>query len=182
VLSSLIAALWLTATGPVGSTAATEVTVPALKAAFLYNFVKLTEWPTDAAPPGAALRLCIVGDDAVADALEETVRRHTVDDRAVVVPRIAADAAARRCHLLYMGGLEARRSKQLVDAVKDAPVLTVSDGDTFAQQGGVASFFFEGSKLRFAVNVEAAQRAGLHLSSRLLSLAKLVKDDRSVQD
>jgi uncharacterized protein DUF4154 len=180
VLLSLIAALWLTATEPAGSTAA-EVTVPALKAAFLYNFVKLTEWPADAAPPGAALRLCIVGDEAVADALEETVRRRTVDDRAVVVPRIATDAAARRCHLLYLGGLEARRSRQLVDAVKDAPVLTVSDGDTFAQQGGVASFFFEGSKLRFAVNVEAAQRAGLHLSSRLLSLAKLVKDDRNVQ-
>ena len=56
-------------------------------------------------------------------------------------------------------------------------VLTVSDLPSFTRLGGTAHLFVEGERMRFAVNVESAQRGRLRLSSRLLSLAMLVKDD-----
>ena len=84
-----------------------------------------------------------------------------------------------RSRLLYAAGLDAKRSAQLIDDLRNAPVLTVGDREEFALEGGVAGFFVDGARMRFAFNVDAVQRARLRISSRLLSLAKLVKDDRA---
>jgi hypothetical protein len=152
------------------------VAPPTLKAAFLYNFAKFAEWPADA--PSGPLTLCVLGDAAVADALEETVKGHRIDDRDLVVSRVKA-GRLQTCHLLYLAGLDAKRSAQAFDELKNAPVLTVGDHDQFAQRGGIAAFIVDGGKMRFAINVEAAQRARLRVSSRLLSLARVVKDEHA---
>ena len=161
---------------------AAEQQVPAhtLRAAFLYNFAKFAEWPADSVAAGR-LTLCVLGDDSVADALVETTRDRTIDGRAIIVSRVKADGALRGCHLLYVTGLDLKHTAQLLAYLKDASVFTVSDQEQFAKAGGIAELFVESGKMRFAVNVDAAQRAHLHISSRLLSLAKLVKDERSVQ-
>jgi hypothetical protein len=158
-----------------GPAADPTVTAPALKAAFLYNFAKFAEWPAEA--QSGPLTLCVMGDAAVADALEETVKGHFVDERDVIVLRVKS-GALHGCHVLYVAGLDARHAAQILDELKGAPVLTVGDRDQFPQWGGIAGFFVDGGKMRFAINVEAAQRAHVRISSRLLSLAKLVKDDR----
>ena len=80
--------------------------------------------------------------------------------------------------MLYVAGVDPKRAQQIVDELKSAPVLTVSDGEVFAKNGGIAGVFVEQGKMRFAINVEAAQQARLRISSRLLSLAKIVRDDR----
>jgi len=171
----------LTAVALTGRTAtAQNVTVPALKAAFLYNFAKFTEWPAEAAPPGAPLVLCVLGDGDVADALEGTVKGRSIDGHDLSIRRVKLDSSVRTCHLLYVSSLDEKRSLELLDLVKGASVLTVSDLDHFAQLGGVAHFFTEAGKMRFAINVESAQRAKIHLSSKLLGLATVVKDERNV--
>lgn len=152
------------------------VTAPALKAAFLYNFAKFAEWPADAA--SGPLTLCVIGDAAVADALEDTVKGRTIGGRDLVVSRVNG-TPLRACQLLYVAGVDARRAAQIVDEVKTAPVFTVTDRDQLPQWRGIAGLFVEGAKMRFAINVDAAQRARLRLSSRLLSLAQLVKDDHA---
>jgi hypothetical protein len=149
---------------------------PALKAAFLYNFARFAEWPADAAPAGA-LTICVTGDAAVADALDGTVKGRTIDGREVGVSRVKPDGF-RACHVLYVTGVDEKRARQILDDLKDAPVLTVSDGEAFARNGGVAGLFVEQGKMRFAINVWAAQHVRLRISSRLLSLAKIVKDER----
>jgi hypothetical protein len=155
------------------------VTQPALKAAFLYNFAKFAEWPNDAAST-APLTLCVVDDSAVDDALSQLVRGSVVNGRPVTVQRVSRDRL-RGCHLAYFGGTDADRAIAMLDEIKGASVLTVSDGEQFARMGGVIGLFLEDGKMRFAVNAEAAQRGGVRLSSRLLTLAKLVKDLRHVQ-
>jgi YfiR/HmsC-like len=160
------------------ATAQPTVTAPALKAAFIYNFAKFADWPADASPTGP-LTICVLGDAAVADALDSTSKGRNIAGRDVVVSRVKPDTI-RGCHVLYLTGFDAKRSLQIVDDLKNAPVLTVSDCERFAQGGGVAGLFVEGDKMRFAINVDAAQRARIHLSSRLLSLATVVKDDRKV--
>lgn len=89
----------------------------------------------------------------------------------------ADDGTLRSCHLLYAGSVDPKGAAHLLDTLKGAPVLTVSDLGTFAQIGGMAQLFVEDDRMRFAVNVQAAQRCKLRFSAQLLSLAKLVKDD-----
>jgi hypothetical protein len=60
--------------------------------------------------------------------------------------------------------------------VKGAAVLTLSDDPSFAHQGGIAHFYVQDDRLRFAINLEAARRAQLKLSSRLLTMATLIND------
>jgi hypothetical protein len=150
---------------------------PALKAAFLYNFAKFAEWPADAAPADP-LTICVFGDAAIADALDETVKGRTVDGRKATVVRVKPDGF-RGCHVLYVAGLDAKRAQAIVDELKGAPVLTVGDREQFAQSGGIAGLFVEQGRMRFAINIEAAQRCRLRISSRLLSLAKIVKDEHA---
>jgi hypothetical protein len=148
---------------------------PALTAAFLYNFAQFAEWPAHPAPTGP-LTICVLGATAVADALDETVKARTVKDRPVVVSRVRVDGLG-ACQVLYVTDLDPKRAQQIINDVKGAPVLTVSDLDRFAQSGGIIGLFIESGKMRFAINVDAAQRAHLRISSRLLNLAKLVKDE-----
>jgi hypothetical protein len=156
---------------------AQSVREPALKAAFLYNFAKFTEWPADALPAGVPLALCVVGDRAVAQSLQQAVTGKRIGGHPLVMQQIDADGPVRTCHLIYAGDINTRTALQLLDATKGQAVLTVSDLDRFAQIGGTAQLFFEGERMRFAVNVDAAQRGRLRLSSQLLALARIVKDD-----
>jgi hypothetical protein len=152
--------------------------VPAvtLKAAFVYNFVKFTEWPVNSLGRGDRLSLCVVGDSGVADALQKTIEVGGVDGHPLSVEMIAPDGPLRTCHLLYTSGLDGKRTGQLLSVVKNTSVFTVSDVEHFAEMGGVAQLIQENNRLRFAVNTDAAQRARLKISSRLLTLAEIVKD------
>jgi hypothetical protein len=157
--------------------AAQTAAAPALKAAFVYNFAKFTEWPADALAPGQRLSLCVVGDEAVADAIEQVIKGQTVGGHDLTLHVLKADGPIRTCHLLYVGGLDAKGSRQLVASLQGAPVLTVSDSEKFAESGGVAQLILEKDRMRFAINVAAAQRVRLQLSSKLLRLATVIKDD-----
>jgi hypothetical protein len=150
---------------------------PVLKAAFIYNFAKFAEWPADA-PPADPLTICVLGEAAIAEALDEAVKGRTVDGRKTVVVRVKPEGF-RACHVLYLAGLSPKRAQEIVDELKGAPVLTVGDREQFAQGGGIAGLFVEQGRMRFAINLEAAQRCRLRISSRLLSLAKIVKDDNA---
>jgi hypothetical protein len=151
-------------------------TASTLKAAFLYNFAKFTEWPPDALAPAQRLSLCVMGDASVADALEQTIQGRNVEGHELTVRVVKVSDPIRACHLLYASGLDAQRSTQLLRALNGAAVLTVADSDRFAQSGGVAQLILEGDRIRFAINVASARRARLTLSSKLLNLAKIVKD------
>ena len=158
------------------------VTASALKAAFLYNFANFTEWPADVLAPGQQLSLCVIGDNAVADALEHTIKGRGVDNHELTVTVIkAADGPILSCHLLYVSGFDPKRTEQLLSGLNTASVFTVGDGDRFAELGGVAQLILENGRMHFAVNVGAARRARLKISSKLLSLATIIKDPNNGQ-
>lgn len=165
----------------VSSSVSAQVSVAELKAAFLFNFARFTEWPAEALPPGSPIVLCVLGDADVAQSLGRAVQGKSINGHGVLARRIGDDAVLRVCHILYGAGLEGRRAQQVLDVVKDAPVLTISDTARFTAQGGTAHLFMEGERMRFAVNVEAAQRASLRISAQLLSLARIVKGDDGAQ-
>ncbi len=147
----------------------------AVKAALLYNFARFAEWP--ALSSGAPIAACIVGEDAIAGALVETVRGQHINGHKVDVVRPPNSGAWRLCHLLFIADAEARRSAGGLDVVRTLPVLTVSDDRGFSLARGIIELYVENGRMRFAINVEAAERSGLRLSSRLLGLARLVRSD-----
>jgi hypothetical protein len=158
---------------------AQTATAAALTSAFLYNFAKFTEWPSDALAPGQRIALCIIGDSAVADALERTIKGHAIESHELTVGLVKPEGPFRSCHLLYMTGFDATRSLQLLEGLKTAPVFTASDADKFAERGGVAQLTLENGRMRFAINITAAQHARLQLSSKLLSLAQIIKGEHN---
>ena len=161
--------------------AAQTATITAVKAAFLFNFANFADWPADSLSPGQGLSLCVVGDSAVADALNETIKGRTVKGHELTVEVLKADGKIRACHLLYASGFDMTRITQLMQALKGASVLTVSDSDRFAESGGIAQLIVENDRMRFAINAAAADRARIRLSSKLLNLARMVKDESDVQ-
>jgi hypothetical protein len=150
------------------------VAADTLKAAFLYSFAKFTDWPPDS-PQIGPFTFCVPGDPEVARALEQTVRTHTINGRPVAVSWTPSDLRA--CQVLYVTGLDRRQSQLTLDQLKGAPVLSVGDGDRFAELGGSVRLFVEGSKIRFEINLDASRRARLTISSRVLSLARIVQDE-----
>lgn len=154
-----------------GGQAAPDVS---LKAAFLYNFAKFAEWP--ALPSGAPIAVCIVGDDEIAASFVQTVRGHTINGHTLELRRPQESTSWRTCHLLFLGSAETRRSLAGLTGVRRLPVLTVGDDRGFAQAGGIIELYVEAGRIRFAINVDAAERSGVRLSSRLLGLARVIRD------
>jgi hypothetical protein len=155
--------------------AAQAVAEPALKAAFLLNFTKFTDWPEDELAPAAPMVLC-VADAEVATALDSLVAGRSVNQHALALRRLKLDEPIRGCAVLYASKLDERRTLQLVAGLAGASVLTVGDAQDFAARGGMIGLFVDDGRMRFAINRNAVQRTRLKLSAQLLTLAKIVKD------
>ena len=156
----------------VGPTVRTQqVTEASLKAAFLFNFARFTEWPPEVLPANAQLTFCVVNDGAVGDALVRTVKGRSLAGRGINVLQVQPDRPLRPCHLLYITSASEAQVAAIVKSVGGAAVLTVSEFDDFARKGGILQVFVENGKIKFRINLGLARRVGLQLSSKLLGLA-----------
>ncbi len=148
-----------------------------IKAAFLYNFAKFIEWPPEAFPsPNAAINLCVLGEDPFGDDLEQTIQGKLINGRAVVVQRFKGMQGLDGCHVLFVSMSEQQHLAQILESLKGRSVLTVGETERFAAVGGMINFTMQDNKVRFEINVDVTQRAGLKLSSQLLKLATIVRD------
>ena len=143
-------------------------------AAFLYNFARFTEWPK--LPDGATLAACVVGSDDVAKALTGIVSGKQIGGHGLSVVRPTDSAAWGDCHMLYVADGITSRSAAGLAGIRQLPVLTASDAKGFSRSGGIAEFYLEKGQMRFVINLDAAERSGLRISSRLLGLATVVRD------
>ena len=146
-----------------------------VKAAFLYNFAQYTEWPKTGSEKEGNFHFCIAGD-GVTSALQNTVRGERVNGRTVVVRTLEEGEDPQACHVLFISEKQStRRKNEVLNAVGNAPVLTVGEGLDFLRSGGIIRFLKSGNRVRFEINPDAAARASLRFSSRLLRLAEISK-------
>lgn len=146
-----------------------------IKAAYLYNFINYIDWPENAFPaPGGTITIGIVGQNPFGGALD-VLNGKQVKGRTVALKQISDTKELDQCQIVFINSSEKARLPELLDKLKDSRVLTVSEIDGFAQQGGIINFISEHNKVRFEINPDAARRLGLNISSELLKLAKLVK-------
>jgi hypothetical protein len=148
-----------------------DVTEPALKAAFIYNFARFTTWPADL-PATDSFVICVLGDTAVGDALTRAVAGRQLMERPISITPVNTAAPKRACRILYVAGMPVRQAAEVVGELRDVPVLTISNIEGFASNGGMTQFFFESGQLRFRIHHESAKRAGLQISSKLLIMAR----------
>jgi hypothetical protein len=149
-----------------------------VKAAFLLNFARFVDWPPTAFDaPADPLIIGIVGDDPFGDGIDRLIEHKFVSGHALQVRRFPDAKSLGRSHVLFVAGTDRQLAAKVIEAVRKSPVMTVGEMEGFAQAGGVCTFTREGSRVGFEINVTAAARAGLTLSSRLLALARIVRDD-----
>lgn len=147
-----------------------------VKAAFVYNFLKFVDWPVEAFH-GAQdpVVVGIVGEGDVADATERFLAAKQVGARPVVVRRLSWDQPLAGIQAVFIAEPDAKRLRHVLDAAAAASVLSIGEGEEFATRGGVIGLLIEGSKVRFDIDTGAAQAAGLHVSSKLLALTRVVR-------
>lgn len=144
-----------------------------VKAAFLLNFTKFVTWPPVAfAGADSPLAICVLGDDPFGSALNEMVKGEAVNGHAVTVQRIRRAPESKACQVLYLAASEREVGKVLADL--GPGILTVGEGDKFLREGGVIAFIIEDRRVRFDISQNAAAKAMLLLSSRLMMVARTV--------
>lgn len=150
----------------------------AVKAAFVFNFARFTEWPAGAFRDAAApLRLCVLGQDPFRGALD-AINGKTIGSRRLLISYPIWADEAQHCHILFIGESVRDRLAEIVDHLDGAPVLTIGDTPDIARSGGMIGLETVDNRVRFRVDLDAAQRSGLRLSSRILDLATAVHSER----
>jgi hypothetical protein len=147
-----------------------------VKAAFLYKFLGYVEFPESAAPPvGEPLAIGVLGADDLAEELERIVSGRNMNGHALVVHKLRAGDNPARFHLLFIGDEESADGGKALAAVRQLPVLTVTDSERGLRQGSVINFRVIEDRVRFEVALDAAEKSNLKLSSRLLAVAAKVQ-------
>ncbi|MCJ7829966.1 MAG: YfiR family protein, partial [Desulfobacterales bacterium] len=146
-----------------------------VKSAFIYNFAKFVEWPSGAfGASDAPLVLCILGEDPIQNALASVAGKMIGAHPLVVTPAASVENTA-ACHMLFIAGAKRGDLAPILNGLARRPVLTIGDSEGFAREGVIINLVKSRGKIRFEINLEAAKRSGLDISSKLLKLAMVVE-------
>lgn len=155
-----------------------KANVEQVKAAFLFQFTHFVEWPEGSfASSDEPLTICIVGNNLIEKELNKIVRAKQAGTRTIRVEGHASDSAFTDCHILFVDESRSKRLATIIEKLRGKPTLTVGDESAFTKKGGVLRLYEKAGRLSIEINTDAAERASLRISSKLLSLAKLVRDE-----
>ena len=169
---ALCAALCL----PAGAVAAADPLEYQVKAAVLYNFARFTTWPpSKLAHNTDAIVFCALEREPLSDVLESAVQGKMINTHALLFRRVQRLEEFRNCHVAYLDALEPERLLRALDALAGSGVLSVYESDATLRSGTIR-LFFEESHVRFEINTAVTEREHLELSSKLLGVARMVRE------
>jgi hypothetical protein len=173
---ALLAVFFLLLAGAGQRTGAqTEAEEYRVKAAFIFHFAQLVDWPPEKTTgTDNSLVLCTLGEDPFQGLLEGTVAGKAIGNRVLRVRHLGQPEGMQACQIVFLGRAQSKQIPTLVSTLHQAPVLTVGETAGFLDAGGMIDFLLEDNKVRFEVNLEAAELADLKIGSRLLVLAERV--------
>jgi hypothetical protein len=156
-----------------GSARAAEVSNEfQLKAAFVYNFAKFVQWPTNRVQqPDNPFVIGIFGTNVFGTELEKITKGRTINGRSIEIKYFEAENDARQAHMLFVCQAEDARVGGLLNALAGSSVLTVGESQAFAAAGGMIQFTRKADKIRWVINTGTAEQAGLKISAHLQRLA-----------
>jgi hypothetical protein len=145
-----------------------------VKAAYIYNFAKFIDWPQSRFPDrNANIDVCVLGNDQLGQYLAKIEGKST-GDRRIGFKRNTSLETLRECEILFIDNSQMGKLDKILEAANGSSILTVGDTKGFAQRGVTINFYLENNKMRFEINLQAANRAGLKIRSNLLNIAKIV--------
>lgn len=151
-----------------------------IKAAFILNFLKFIEWPPKVfSDPSAPIVIGILGEDPFNGALEQITQGQTVQGRRIALRWSRQVEDMKTCQVLFISRSEEKLLSHVFDSLGGMSVLTISDAERFAENGGIICLIKQENKIRFQINTHAAGRAGLKISSKLLRLAEIIQPANS---
>ena len=168
-----VGALALATAAPAQEAASLEYQV---KAVFLLRIAQFTEWPADAEQLAQPFVIGVLGQDPFGSILEQAVEGERISGRPIVVRRYAGLADLAPCDLLFIAASHQQATVQVLAHVRAAQTLTVADFAGFVRRGGAVELFLDEGHVRFRINRDAAQAAGLVLRSQLLRAAASVEE------
>lgn len=148
----------------------------AIKAAFIYNFSKFVEWPAETSEKSGNFIVCVLGDEHLVPYFEK-LNGKKARDKKVVIRHIKQAEDIGNCHIVFVGKSEQKNLPEILTKLKGQSVLIVGDEEGFSKQGGMINFVMKDDQVRFEINPNAVKRAGLKISSKLLSLGIIVHSD-----
>lgn len=145
-----------------------------VKAVFLFNFAQFVQWPPRAfTSPDEPFCIGILGNDPFDGFLDDTVKGETVEGHPLVIRRFSSAAEAKGCQILFVSSSEGLQMAAILEDLKGLNILTVGDSEGFIKSGGIVRFVTVDNKIHFRINPEAAKRAKLVISSKVLRLAQI---------
>jgi YfiR/HmsC-like len=174
--------LWILALVPCLQAQKSKPTDYQVKAVYLINFARFVEWPDKLGMQQDSFTICVFGLDPFGRTLDTALVGEKIAGRSAVAKRISTPRDSFDCRILFVSSTEAGSLNQMVEAANKQGVLTVSDMPHFVNRGGMIQFVTDDKRVRFEVNLTAAQRAGLTLSSELLKVATVVRTNETAGD
>jgi len=144
-----------------------------VKALFLLNFVKYVDWPAGASGP---ITIGILGQDNFDDNLTNAVEGKSINGRAVTIKHLSSGDSLSGCAVLFISSSEDSQLSAILSKTCMLPILTVGEDESFLQDGGIINFTLKEGKIHLEINLKAAQKVKLQISSKLLSVADVVKE------
>lgn len=172
----LLPLLLLLTTACLGAQAQEAPLMRQVKAAYLYKFASFVEWPEGSfVRPDSPLVIGVMGADALADQLEQTVAGHSANGRPLQVKKLRKTDAPGSVHILFLGALDKASLQEVIAATRNQPLLTVSDNEEAHAMGSIVNFVLADDRLRFEVALKPAALARIRISARMLSAALKVQ-------
>ncbi len=150
-----------------------------VKALYLYNFGKFVRWQGEHILNSGIFEICVLGKDPFGPILDSTVTGESIEGRRITVIRPSRIQEASQCNILFISSSEEDRLGSILAGAQHFGALTVSDIPHFADRGGMVGFVLMQGKIRFEVNLRAAQQSRIALGSELLKVASAVIDKTS---
>jgi hypothetical protein len=173
-IAILAIALLLLGTPPPAAHAAATYPEDAVKAIFLYRFAGYVTWPASTAS-AAQFTIAVLGAENVAEQLKEFLPQHTIQGKPARVATIQGISQLGDAQIVYIGADFAGKLSVLIEALRDRPILIVTDRLGALDEGSTVNFLLENQRVRFEISIAAAKRSGLQIGSGLLAVAERVK-------
>jgi hypothetical protein len=145
-----------------------------VKIGFIYNFINFVSWPDGVFDdPSQPITLCLISNEAPSEVLYKLDGKSVKGRRIQVVP-YNGGLCLPQSHVLFFATQDVTLIQKVLGLAHGLGILSIGEVEGFIRLGGVINFFQESNRLRFKINVEAAKREGLKMSSQLLRSAKIV--------
>lgn len=144
-----------------------------IKATFLYNFAKFTNWPPDKLAAHDSFSICVIGKDPFQGSLKQLAKGKVIKDHELQIRSLSSFEDVKSCHVLFIAQSENKNISEILKKIQSSRILSVAESTDFLQQGGHIQFFVKEDKVGFEVNLPALEREGLKIDARVLNIAKV---------